>query len=90
MCEIKSICHCFGLHQSNSRPHLYALYPTQTTNSSKIPLPKNLDDEVDNDDNQDEFTRFLLIKMPWLEDVRALPGEYIKILNEKKSIMMTH
>lgn len=68
-----------GCTRSNSRPHLYALYPTQTTNSSKIPLPKNLDDEVDNDDNQDEFPQgFLLIKMPWLEDVRALPGEYIK------------
>ena len=68
-----------GCTRSNSRPHLYALYPTHTTNSSKNPLPKNLDDEVDNDDNQDEFPQgFLLIKLPWLEDVRALPGEYIK------------
>ncbi|CAX45463.1 Yeast KU70 protein homologue, putative [Candida dubliniensis CD36] len=77
----------FGCTRSNSRPYLYALYPTQTTNSSKIPFSKKLDDSDDDDDdndndnvdkNQDEFPQgFLLIKLPWLEDVRALPREYI-------------
>ena len=40
--------------------HIYMPYIPLTTNSSKIPLPKNLDDEVDNDDNQDEFHKVFI------------------------------
>ncbi|KAL6451048.1 KU70 ATP-dependent DNA helicase II subunit 1 [Candida maltosa Xu316] len=62
-----------GCTRSNSRPFLYAMYPTQTTNSSKL-----IEGE--------EFPQgFLLIKMPWLEDVRSLPGEYIRHTKEGAS-----
>lgn len=63
--KLKQYAIVFGCTRSNSRPFLYALYPTCTTNSSKLI-------------SGSEFPQgFLLIKLPWLEDVRSLPGEYI-------------
>ena len=56
----------FGCTKGNSRPFLYAMYPTQTTNSSKLITGS-------------EFPQgFLLIKLPWLDDVRSLPADYLR------------
>lgn len=51
----------FGCIKKNSRPSLFALYPTGTQNSSR---------EGDGDQFPDGF---LLIKQPWLNDTRSLP-----------------
>ncbi|KAG7661150.1 KU70 [[Candida] subhashii] len=56
----------FGCTKRNARPHLYALYPTQTIKSSR-----NIPDE------QDFPQGFLLIKLPWVEDIRSLPEDFI-------------
>lgn len=57
----------FGCVKKNSTPRLYALYPTNTTNSSSHIQEKELPDG------------FLLIAMPWLGEIRSLP-DYL--LNE--------
>ncbi|RCK63165.1 ATP-dependent DNA helicase II subunit 1 [Candida viswanathii] len=65
--KLKQYAVVFGCTRASSRPFLYALYPTVTTNSSKLIAGT-------------EFPQgFLLIKLPWLEDVRALPADYIEM-----------
>ncbi|EGW32425.1 uncharacterized protein SPAPADRAFT_138036 [Spathaspora passalidarum NRRL Y-27907] len=61
----------FGCIKRNSSPYLYALYPTQTMNSTKLV-------------EGEEFPQgFLLIKLPWIEDVRSLPQDFIKEIHEE-------
>lgn len=50
-----------GCVKKNAYPRLYAMYPTNTTNSSSLVEGKRLPDG------------FLLIAMPWLGEFRSLP-----------------
>ncbi|KAI5963671.1 KU70 [Candida pseudojiufengensis] len=68
-----------GCIRSNSKPHLYAMYPTQTICSSK----SDLKNENNTEDVDDELPQgFLLCKLPWLEDFRALPSNYIQYIEK--------
>lgn len=51
----------FGCVKKNAAPRLYALYPTNTLNSSSQMEDKKLPDG------------FILIAMPWLGEIRSLP-----------------
>ncbi|EGV62386.1 ATP-dependent DNA helicase II subunit 1 [Yamadazyma tenuis] len=53
----------FGCTKKNALPSLFALYPTNIAKSS----------------NQDSLPEgFLLVRLPWLDDIRALPPHMIK------------
>ncbi|ODV77924.1 SPOC domain-like protein [Suhomyces tanzawaensis NRRL Y-17324] len=64
----------FGCTKKNSKPSLFALYPTKTVNASR------------NVPGEDELPEgFLLIRLPWLEDVRSLPNYYCTKANDDES-----
>ncbi|CUM68042.1 uncharacterized protein PRCAT00005757001 [Priceomyces carsonii] len=72
--ELKKFVIVFGCTKRNSLPNLYALYPTRIEFSSRA-VP-----------NQREFPEgFLLIRMPWLGDIRSLPNDFLTDLNYCKS-----
>ncbi|RLV93424.1 ATP-dependent DNA helicase II subunit 1 [Spathaspora sp. JA1] len=58
----------FGCIKRNSQPYLYGLYPTQTKNSTKLSSEKG---------DSDLPQGFLLIKLPWIDDIRSLPQDFI-------------
>lgn len=63
--KLKRYAIVFGCTKRNSLPSLYALYPTnlpRSTKSSNFEFPHG----------------FLLVKLPWLEDIRSLPESVIK------------
>ncbi|KAI3407129.2 KU70 [Candida oxycetoniae] len=74
----------FGCIRENSRPHLYAMYPTQVGMSTKY------SNEDDSENNSNFPQGFLLIRLPWIEDVRALPADYIRNVqsNQEPSTMV--
>lgn len=85
----------FGCTRKNMRPYLYSMYPTRCARSTKN--NKNADDQDDRDDQDIQDDRdgtefpegFVLVKMPWLEDVRALPADYIKsVLNSSEKLAL--
>ncbi|CAH6721247.1 ATP-dependent DNA helicase II subunit 1 [[Candida] jaroonii] len=62
--KLKRYAVVFGCTKRNSLPSLYALYPTNLPRSTKS---QNF-----------EFPHgFLLVKLPWLEDIRSLPESVI-------------
>ncbi|CAK9436188.1 uncharacterized protein LODBEIA_P07460 [Lodderomyces beijingensis] len=67
--KLKQYAIVFGCLRRNMRPRLFAMYPTGMTNSTKIGESK--------DESRQFPEGFLLIRMPWVEDVRALPGDFI-------------
>lgn len=73
----------FGCTRSNSKPRLYAMYPTRAEGSTKLGQDKSGSGSADTDatGGKDFPQGFLLIKLPWLEDVRALPAAYINEIN---------
>ncbi|CCG20836.1 Cas1 transcription factor [Candida orthopsilosis Co 90-125] len=77
-----------GCPRSNSKPHLYAMYPTRTQGSTKV--GRGAEGRTKGSASAassaaatcGDFPQgFLLIKMPWLEDMRSLPATYIKEIN---------
>jgi ATP-dependent DNA helicase 2 subunit 1 len=54
----------FGCLKKNAKPAVFVLYPTRIQNSSK-------------NDSIDFPQGFLLISLPWLDDVRSLPNYFI-------------
>ncbi|KAI5951141.1 KU70 [Candida jiufengensis] len=61
-----------GCIRSNSKPHLYAMYPTQTFGSNRLKEEINLPQG------------FLLCKLPWVDDFRSLPSNYIQYVNKEE------
>lgn len=57
----------FGCIRPNAKPSMYALYPTRVENSMrKI------------DDGPDFPEGFMLIRTPWLDDIRGLPNHFLE------------
>lgn len=59
--KLKRFALLFGCIKRNSTPDLFALYPTNTSNSTAGPSARQLPDG------------FLLINIPWLSEIRSLP-----------------
>lgn len=53
----------FGPYKRNATPCLYALIPSRLTFSIDLKFPEG----------------FLMVRLPWLEDVRSLPNDYIDL-----------
>ncbi|CAN3476251.1 hypothetical protein DICA0_D13190 [Diutina catenulata] len=62
----------FGCLRKSSKPALYALYPTHTVHSSKFDKPGT------NNGNWDFPEGFLLMRLPWLDDIRSLPTSFVE------------
>lgn len=64
--KLKKFAVLFGCPKLNSKPGLYAMYPTRVEGSTR------------NIPGQSDFPEgFLLIRMPWLDDIRSLPNYFL-------------
>lgn len=64
--KLKKFAVLFGCPKLNSKPALYAMYPTRIESSTR------------NIVGQSDFPEgFLLIRMPWLDDIRSLPNYFL-------------